>query len=375
MLRPFRFLAPLIALAPALFAEAPKSASQLAFIRGQETPEKLAALQTLSAEYKPASGGGPSIWLIGVAHLGSAEYYKAIQKRLDAQSRVLFEGVGAEKLQQGEKLASSSGGIQSQLAKSLGLVFQLDAIDYKRPHFMNSDLTAEGLQNAITERSEKRPPAKAKPDDKATPGENGKEPATTSVKLPEKVDNETFNQLMEAVHGEGEMAESLGALVGLMGSTPEMRETTKLMLIEALGQAGEIIDIAKAASPDIKDLFEVLITERNEEVIRQLKAQLPKLSGGQSIAVFYGAAHMDEIAKRLTSQLNYQPAAREWDTAFSADGSKSIMPQAQIKMMLQMMRTQLQNPAASGGDSAGGFPLLNLLNPQEPAKAPAPAAK
>lgn len=373
MLRPFRLLAPLLALAPALFAEAPKTAPKFSFIRGQESAQ-VSSLQTLSAEYKPASGNGPSIWLIGVAHLGTSEYYTAIQKRLDAQSRVLYEGVGAEKLQQGAKL-ESAGGIQGQLAKSLGLVFQLDAIDYKRAHFVNSDLTVEGLQNAITDRVEKRPDAKAKSkaNDKTEPGKNGSEPSTNGANLPEKVDNETFNQLMEAIHGEGQMAESLGAMIGLMGSTPEMRETTKLMLVEALGQAGELIDMAKAASPDIKDLFEVLITERNEEVIRQLQTNLPKLKSGQSIAVFYGAAHMDEIAKRLTTQLNYQPAAQEWDTAFSADGTKSIMPAAQIKMMMQMVRQQLQNPAANSGD--GGFPLLKLLNPQDPAKEPAPLNK
>jgi hypothetical protein len=374
MLRPLRFLAPLLALAPALLAEAPKTATQLSFLRGQETPGKLSSLQTLSAEYKPASGNGPSIWLIGVAHLGTAEYYAAIQKRLDAQSKVLFEGVGAEKLQEGAKLDSADG-IQSQLAKSLGLIFQLDGIDYKRPHFVNSDLTVEGLQNAISERAEKRPSAKPDSDDKSTPGSNGSKPSPNGSTLPEKVDNETFKQLMDAVHGEGQMAESLGALVGLMGSTPEMQETTKLMLIEALAQAGEIIDIAKAASPDIKDLFEVLITERNEAVIRQLRASLPKLSNGQTIAVFYGAAHMDEIARRLTTQLNYQPAAQQWDTAFTADGNKSIMPPAQIKMMLQMVRAQLQDPAGNGADGAGGLPLLQLLNPQEPAKKPAPAGK
>jgi hypothetical protein len=373
MLRPFRLLAPLFALVPALFAEAPKTTPQLTFIRGQEGNGKPSALQTLSAEYKPASGKGPSVWLIGVAHLGTSEYYASIQKRLDAQSRVLFEGVGAEKLKEGAKL-ESAGGIQGQLAKSLGLVFQLDAIDYKRPHFINSDLTVEGLQNAITEKSEKRPGAETRSADKSD--SDGIKPKETGTNLPEKVDNNTFTALMDAIHGEGEMAESLGAMVGLMGSTPEMRETTKLMLIEALGQAGEIIDIAKAASPDIKDLFEVLITERNEEVIRQLKSQLPKLASGQTIAVFYGAAHMDEIAKRLTNQLNYQPAATEWDTAFTADGTKSIMPPAQIKMMLQMMRTQLQNPAAAGAaDSTGGFPLLQLLNPKQPDKAPAPVTK
>lgn len=372
MLRLFRLLTPLLALAPALLAEAPKTLPQFTFIRGQETPAQASSLQTLSAEYRPANGNGPSIWLIGVAHLGTAEYYAAIQKRLDAQTRVLFEGVGADKLQQGAKL-ESAGGIQGQLAKSLGLLFQLDAIDYKRPHFVNSDLTVDGLQNAISDRVEKRPPATATPDEKAAEA-NGSKPAANGANLPAKVDNDTFNQLMEAIHGEGQMAESLGGMIGLMGSTPEMRATTKLMLIEALSQAGELIDMAKAASPDIKDLFEVLITERNEEVIRQLQANLPKLTKGQSIAVFYGAAHMDEIAKRLTSQLNYQPAAQEWDTAFSADGSKSIMPPAQIKMMLQMVRTQLQNPA-SGGGKVGEFPLLELLNPKEPAKKPAPLNK
>jgi len=372
MLRLFRLLTPLLALAPALLAEAPKTAPQFTFIRGQETPAKLSSLQTLSAEYKPASGNGPSIWLIGVAHLGTSEYYTAIQKRLDAQSRVLYEGVGADKLQQGAQL-ESTGGIQGQLAKSLGLVFQLDAIDYKRPHFVNSDLTVEGLQDAITDRVEKRPAAKPNADEKSAT--NGSEPSANGANLPAKVDNDTFNQLMDAIHGEGQMAESLGSMIGLMGSTPEMRETTKLMLIEALGQAGELIDMAKAASPDIKDLFEVLITERNEEVIRQLQANLPKLKNGQSIAVFYGAAHMDEIAKRLTTQLNYQPAAQEWDTAFSADGAKSIMPAAQIKMMMQMVRMQLQNPAANGGDGAGGLPFLQLLNPQDPAKKPVPLNK
>ncbi len=336
----------LFLLTSALFAEAPKTT--LSFIRTQELPPSSGALQTLSAEFKPAGGAGPSVWLIGVAHLGTPEYYAALQKRLDAQSAVLFEGVGGERLAEGAKAEST--GIQGQLAKALGLVFQLDAIDYKRAHFSNSDLTADALNQAIERRAtEPAPkPDPAKPADKSAPA---------------KVDNETFTQLMGALHGEGDLAESLGGMVTLMGSTPEMRETTKLMLVEALGQAGELIDLAKAASPDMKDLFEVLITERNAEVIRQLDARVRKLGSGQSIAVFYGAAHMDEIARRLTGQLRYTPAAQHWDTAFTADGTKSIMPPAQIKMMLQMMRTQLQNPSA-GGDAAQ-LPFLNLLQPQK----------
>lgn len=354
MSRLLRFLAPLV-LAPALLAEAPKTATALSFIRTEQLPDSKSALQTLSAEYKPAGGAGPSVWLIGVAHMGSRDYYTALQKRLDAQSSVLFEGVGGEKMTTGAK--ASAGGIQGQLATALGLVFQLDAIDYKRAHFSNSDLTPEALNQAIERRADA--PAAPSRKEPAKPGE----PAPKAV--PEKVSKETFDQLMDALHGEGELAESLGGMISLMGSTPQMRETTKLMLIEALGQAGELIDMAKTASPEMKDLFEVIITERNAEVIRQLDARLKTLRPGQTVAVFYGAAHMDEIASRLTTDLHFTPAAQHWDTAFSADGTQSIMPPAQIKMMLQMVRTQLQNPS---GD-ASQIPLLNLFQPPKTEKA------
>jgi len=351
MPRLLRLLAPLL-LAPALFAEAPKSTA-LTFIRTQQLAGSKSALQTLSAEYQ--SGSGQSVWLIGVAHLGTPEYYAALQRRLDAQSAVLFEGVGGAQMTTGAK--AETEGIQGKLATALGLVFQLDAIDYKRTHFVNSDLTPEALNHAIERRAES--PAKPAP---SKPG------APTPKPAPEKVSKETFDQLMQALHGEGEMAESLNGMVALMGSTPQMRETTKLMLVEALGQAGELIDLAKTASPEMKDLFEVIITERNAEVIRQLDARLKMLRPGQSIAIFYGAAHMDEIARRLTDELHFTSAAQQWDTAFTADAAQSIMPPAQIKMMMQMVRSQLQNPNASG--DAGGFPLLNLLQPK-----PAPAAK
>ncbi|MEQ1860318.1 MAG: hypothetical protein ABMA13_10310 [Chthoniobacteraceae bacterium] len=341
-----RYLA-LLLLTPALFAEAPKT-TQLNFLRTRELPGSQSVLETLSAEYKPAGGAGPSVWLIGVSHLGTPEYYAAIQKRLDAQTAVLFEGIDAGRLQQGAK-ADTAGGLQGQLAKALGLVFQLDAIDYQRPHFANSDLTADGLNEAIERRA-----AAPKPQDPARPGDPAKPAA------PAKVNNETFDQLMSAMHGKGELAESLGGMITLMGSTPEMRETTKLMLVEALAQAGELIDLAKAASPDMRELFEVLITERNAEVIRQLEPRLRKLQPGQSIAIFYGAAHMDEIARRLTSVLSYTPAAQHWDAAFGADGTKSIMPAAQIKALLQGMRAQMK----PGADGQPELPLFDLLKPR-----------
>ncbi|HEV7868426.1 MAG TPA: hypothetical protein VGO90_12145 [Chthoniobacteraceae bacterium] len=300
--------------APALHAEAPAAAAAHAFLRAQAGKEGQHVLQTLSSEFRPAGGRGPSIWLVGVSHLGTEEYYTAIQKRLDAQTVVLFEGIGLHDVKQGPGKPAEQTGVQSTLATALGLVFQLNAIDYRRPNFINSDLQVPELEKEVEERS-----------------------AATG-----QPENETFNKLVEALNGTGATGGALNQMIGLLGSSSQMRETTKLMLIQVLGRAGEFLAMAQQTSPEMKNLFEVVLTQRNAVVLRDLRTQLRKLQAGQSIAVFYGAAHMDEIAKRLRQDLGYVPAEQVWDSAFAADAGQSGINPAQIQMMLDMMRLQMQ---------------------------------
>src|SRR5687768_1863056 len=156
------------------------------FVRSIDLPEKLSAIQTRTVEYRPRARAGPGIVLVGAAHLGTPEYYAALQKRLDGCSVVLFEGVGlAEALKQGPGPLHRELGLQKQLADALGLVFQLNAIDYRRSHFVNSDLAAEAVQSEIQERTAKVPGAKSE---------------------------ETFASLMEALQGTGKGAEMLQPL-------------------------------------------------------------------------------------------------------------------------------------------------------------------
>src|SRR6185503_13223223 len=105
-------------------------------------------------------------------------------------------------------------GIQKQLSDALGLTFQLDAIDYRRPNFVNSDLPVEGVKKEVEER------AVATGDETKT--------------------NETFNMLMQAIQGSGQGADMLKPMMAFLTSTPEMRETTRLMLIEVLARAEDV---------------------------------------------------------------------------------------------------------------------------------------
>jgi len=290
----------------------PLPVEKAAFLRTTDLADKSRGLQTASVEYRPASGGGPGIWLVGVAHLGTGEYFQAIQQRLDRQTVVLYEGVGLHDVKKGPG-ATSDAGIQTTLAKALGLKFQLDAIDYRRPSFVNSDLQVPELEKEVKARA---------PADAAT-------------------QDQTFHQLIDALQGNGAMAGALSQVVGLLGSSPEMREMTKAMLIEVLGQAGELLAATRTASPELNDLLDVILTQRNEIVIRDLGAQLRRLRAGDSIAIFYGAAHMDELARHLRDELHYVPAKTEWDTAFTANSGAAGIDSAQIRMMLEMIRSQL----------------------------------
>lgn len=296
-------------------------AGVLTFIRATDHADKKTSAQTLCAEFRLADGRGPSVWLIGVAHFGTAEYYQAIQQRLDQQSVVLYEGIGMEDVKSGPGQAKHEAGIQAGLAKALGLVFQLDAIDYRRPHFINSDIKAETIASQIKEKS-------------AATGD-GKSAAT-------------FGLLMNSLRGTGEIGTMLNTFVATLGKSPEMQETTKTMLIEVLAHSDELMGLAQGASPAMKDLFAVLLAERNAVVLGDLRKQLAQRKEGESVAIFYGAAHMPELAQRLRDELHYVPVIQEWETAFTADPAKGGINPAQIRLLLELAKTQLQAAPPAG---------------------------
>lgn len=342
---PARVAAALLCLlAPlSLAAQEPPAApsSRLAFIRSADLPDARTGAQTLAAEYHPANGGGPVIWLIGVAHIGSAEYYRALQQRLDGCTVVLFEGVDGADMKR-VRPASHEADLQGKIARSLGLVYQLEAIDYRRPHFHNGDLSSEELREEIR--------------------------AGTADDAPSEAVEKTFDSLVGALRGQplGGPALNGGAIdVGaaadqflkLASGSEQSREFTRAILVEAMGQAGELLDVAAKASPEMKALLELLLTKRNDALLRHLRARLPRLEPTENIAIFYGAAHMDGIERTLREELRYVRASEHWETAFTAEPAKhGIQPQF-LRMMLEMAKVQ-----------AGALPAPVKASPDEAAQ-------
>jgi len=64
-----------------------------------------------------------------------------------------------------------------------------------------------------------------------------------------------------------------------------------------------------------------LITERNKVALAVLKAQLD--AGAKKVAIFYGAGHMPDMAKRLEDDFRMQRKSTRWLRAWDLRGEKS----------------------------------------------------
>src|SRR5688572_14373936 len=124
------------------------------YLRVAKPSSNVTELQVAVRQFVPRGRSHPVIWLAGASHVGESNYYARLQKLLDAQELVLFEGVSdrATRAAGGkafERNDDQMDSLQNTMAESLGLAFQLNTIDYERPNFRNSDLTIEELSQLI----------------------------------------------------------------------------------------------------------------------------------------------------------------------------------------------------------------------------------
>jgi hypothetical protein len=293
-------------------------------------------LQIALRELRPARRSGPAIWLVAVSHIGEPAYYAAVQQHLNAQALVLFEGVterpagrssespSAQPLNNNVRIKgdddSADSSLQSTLAQSLDLAFQLDAIDYDRPHFLNSDLSLRQLEALLAENAEDAPALE--------PGTNGET-------------DDQLTQLVGLMDGSSLLGALVHAGVKLIGSSPKLRALTKIAVIEMFGNLKGDISQSPALPPEMTKLIGVLIQGRNQVVVNDLKAELPKLRKREAVAVFYGAGHMHDLETRVRDELNYRPVNERWLTAMSVDLNQAGVTDGEVRMIQAVVKWQL----------------------------------
>lgn len=235
------------------------------------------------ADRQEVAGRPPlQVDLVAAVHVGSQSYYDTLDRLFADYDAVLYELVAPPNARPkpGAKPAGAIGSAQQGLTQMLGLQFQLEAVDYTAANFVHADLSPQEFDAAMKKRGE----------------------SWWSM----------FMKLMReaAARAEREGRQpggdvGLGEMFGLLFGSGEARQV-KLRRI----MAEQFTDMEVLTATFGGAEGSTLITDRNAAALRVLREQMAR--GRKRIAIFYGAAHMDDFDRRLRADLGFQPRETVW---------------------------------------------------------------
>lgn len=309
-----RFLILALVLVPAALAAAATSpathpataplAKATDFLRFVEQGAGGARLETADVAYR--NSAGVTVHLVSAVHIGERDYFEGLNQSFRLRDAVLYEMVkpkDAPAPVAGERSDSTVSQIQQMLKQQLNLSFQLDVIDYTRPNFVHADLDAETFQKLQDERGES---------------------------MPMLMVRQMLQQLMQPP-GAGQNDQAMGPqLEDLIRAftRPDGERQVKLLLARNLAQmeeGGMGLDAMEGT---------VILTERNRAAMKTLEQTLK--DGKRDIAVFYGAAHMPDLSKRL-EELGFAQIATDWRRAWDLN-IRADQPSAVENLLLDVVR-------------------------------------
>jgi hypothetical protein len=252
------------------------------------------SLQTATVRFAPAAGkGGVTVDLVAVVHIGEREYYKKLNKQLEAYDAVLFELVAPPNtvLPKGGKRDPNNplALVQAAMKAVLGLESQTERIDYTRKNFIHADLSFEQMAEAIRKR-----------------GDTGLT-LTLSIAA-DLLRQQNLQEMKKRDAKPGAKAEPeidlLSALLDPDGAVKLRRVMAEQLAGTASGDSG--------LGPTIN---QILVSDRNAAAIGALKKELAK--GTKKIAIFYGAAHMPDFERHLRDEFDLRPQSTQWLDAWN----------------------------------------------------------
>ncbi|HEX8523626.1 MAG TPA: hypothetical protein VF669_15330 [Tepidisphaeraceae bacterium] len=211
------------------------------------------------------------------------------------------EGMDAPR--HGEQSQSDIAKFQRFLKDTLDLDYQLDVIDYQAKNFVHADLDAETFQKLQNQRGE----------------------SMTSLMLSSML--RSLSNPAASGTFEDEPTDSLDLM-----TRPDGTRQFKLILARRMG------DIENDAMGIGALDGTVLLTERNKAAVKVLREQIK--AGKKNMALFYGAAHMPDIADRL-DLMGFKPTNTTWHKAWDIH-IRENQPSAFQKLMNVVQKAATQ---------------------------------
>ena len=246
--------------------------------RGQQV-----ALETSITRYELENAEGETVTvdLIGAVHVGEKEYYEALNERFEQYDSMLYELVAPEGTVIPEGGRASEGiptnplaAMQMGMKETLGLEFQLELVDYNKDNFVHADMSPEEFSESMVENDESLM----------------------------KYGLKAIGQSMAMQAAGGQSTDSVGMLMAAFSSNKEMH--MRRMFAKQIKQmeAGMVIFQGKNGS--------TIVTHRNAKCMEVLQKEI--LAGKTNLAIFYGAAHLPDMERRMLSDFKAKRAGQVW---------------------------------------------------------------
>ena len=222
------------------------------------------------------------VHLVAAVHVADKAYYEELNRIFEKYDALLYEMVKPREVEPDDPGKSQSliSIFQRGLKDTLGLEFQLDAVDYSRKNFVHADLDSETFQKLRLER-----------------GEN------------------LFTLMLRALlddlrrKGQGkDSAELNGFDLLTVFLSRDRSRSFKLLL------ARQFQDIEGRLAGMEGERGSVILTERNKAALEVLKRTIRQ--GKKDIGIFYGGAHMPDLERRLEEELGFERKGTRWLVAW-----------------------------------------------------------
>jgi hypothetical protein len=240
------------------------------------------ALETAVVRYTSPQRPGLEVDLVAAIHVGDKSYYEALNRLFEDYEVVLYELVAPEgtRIPKGGRQGPSThpvGLLQDGLSSLLGLEHQLRCVDYTRPNFMHADMSPEDFARAMQNRKE------------------------------------SFSKMFLRLLGAGIAQTESGDVpsdLELLAALFAKDRTVRLKKIVAQQLTSMDGALAVLDGPE----GSAILTDRNTRCLEVFSRQVAE--GKRRIAIFYGAAHLPDMERRLAAEYGLTATTTRWLTAW-----------------------------------------------------------
>jgi hypothetical protein len=265
------------------------------FVRLKRTEDKRpGAMETAVVRYQSPKRPGVEVSLVGAVHVGDKSYYDDLNKLFETYDVVLYELVAPEgtRVPKGGRKGPNLhpiGMMQDGMSTILELSHQLNCVDYTKKNFVHADMSPEDFSKTMEDRGE------------------------------------SFLQMFMRLMGTGIAQNAAGGGGGANDAALLMALFSKdraMALKTIMAEQFESLDGAMAALDGPGG--SAILTERNKRCFEVLEKQLQ--AGKKQIAIFYGAAHLPDMERRLTTDYGFKRSGESWLTAWQLQPLKANAP-------------------------------------------------